>query len=106
MAEIPGSPPWWLEMLSDALDARAQKVREAENWYSGDHPIPDPPPNTLAHYDHETRVAFDRLARLGITNFVGPVVDVPASKLRVEGFRFGDGTPAGDAEAWTIWQRN
>lgn len=106
MAEPVGSPLWWVEHLSDQLDARATKVREFEAWYDGAHPIPNPPPNTLAHYDRDTRIAFNNLARLGITNFMAPVVDVPAAKLGVEGFRFGEGSETDDTDAWTIWQRN
>lgn len=96
----------WLTKLSAALDARARDVANAEAWYDGDHPVPDPPPNTFPAVDREARAAFTAMAKLGVTNFLGPVVDVPTSKLRIEGFRFGSGTRATDQQAWTIFQRN
>ena len=95
-----------LRQLSKALDARAKAVEEADNWYEGNHPIPDPPPNTSAAVDSESRRAFTAMSKLAITNFLPPVVDVPASKLKVEGFRFSVSPTSTDAEAWSIWTRN
>jgi hypothetical protein len=95
-----------VERLCRALDERQKKVREAERWYSGDHPIPPPPPNSLAAYDGEARIAFDRMSKLAVTNFLGSVVDVKARKLRVESFHFGEGAPSTDNDVWEIWHRN
>lgn len=92
--------------LSDALDARAKDVATADAWYRGDHPLPDPPHNTAAYSDSEARLAFDSMARLSVTNFLRPIVDVPAARLNVEGFRFSASPTATDAEAWGIWRRN
>lgn len=105
MAE-PGSPLWHVERLTKALDARALAVRSSECWHSGDHPIPPPPSNTFAAHDGEARRAFTNLARNGVTNFLGPVADMPAAKLLVDGFQFGEGSRANDSDAWTIYQRN
>lgn len=95
-----------LEKMCKALDARQAAVKEAEAWYDGDHPIPLPPPGTAATVDREARIAFDAMAKLGITNFMPPVVDVPAASLHVEGFQFGASPISTDKEAWEIWQRN
>lgn len=99
-------PEVLLKKLTGALDARAKAVKQASDWYKGDHPIPDPPPNTAAATDMEARVAFVAMSKLAITNFLPPVVDVPASKLRPEGFRFSESPTSTDVEAWTIWTRN
>lgn len=106
MAEPVGSPLWWLNRLGRALDQRNKDVEAARNWYSGNHPISEPPPNTLAAYDGEAREAFDRMSKLAVTNFLGSVVDVKARKLQIEGFHFGDGPDSADTEAWDIWTRN
>lgn len=93
-----------LERLCRALDERQKHVLAAEDWYEGRHPIPAPPSHTLAAVDNEARQAFDNLSRLGITNFLPPVVDTPARKTRLEGFRFSES--GADADAWVIWTRN
>lgn len=94
------------DRLLKALDSRASLVAEREAWYSGDHPIPTPPPGTLARTDNEARAAFNAMARLAVTNMTQTVVDVPAEKLLVEGFRFGESPTSTDQAAWRIWQRN
>lgn len=99
-------PLTWLETLSKALDKRAKEVEDAEDWYEGEHPIPAPPPNTPAATDLEARRAFQAMSQLAITNFLPPVVDVPASKLRIEGFRFGQSRTTTDVDLWDIYRRN
>lgn len=99
-------PKLLLHQLSLELDKRAKAVKAATDWYEGAHPIPDPPPNTAAATDREARAAFVAMSRLAITNFLPPVVDVPASKLHVEGFRFSESPTSTDVDAWTIWTRN
>lgn len=96
----------WLKVLSEALDKRAVAVAEAEAWYDGDHPIPDPPLNTAASSDREARAAFAVMAKMAVTNFLAPVVDLPASKLRIEGFRFSTSATSSDADLWAIFRRN
>lgn len=92
--------------LCDALDTRAKTVAELEAWYSGDHPLPEPPPNTAAASDTEAKAAFQVMARLAVTNFLPAVADVPAARLNLEGFRFSQSRTATDTEAWDIWKRN
>jgi hypothetical protein len=95
-----------LMTMCKALDERQAEVEEAEAWYEGEHPIEPPPPNTFAGADREARLAFDKLSRLAITNMLPPVVDVVASKLRVEGFRFSASPTSTDTEAWDLFTRN
>jgi hypothetical protein len=99
-------PKLLLTKLSLELDKRAKAVKEATDWYEGRHPIPDPPPNTSAAVDREAHAAFVAMSRLAITNFLPPIVDVPAAKLHVEGFRFSESPTSTDVDAWTIWGRN
>lgn len=112
----PGEPLWWVYRLSRELSSRSCEVDKARDWYKGEHPIPPPPIRTLAHYDLAARREFEMFARLGISNFMAPVVDQVAGKLVIEGFHFGmraaetPGQEATDAEldrvATEIWQRN
>lgn len=106
MDDAANIPLTWVKKLCKELDCRQKKVCEAENWYEGEHPVPAPPPNTYAATDGEARLAFIAMSNLSVTNFLPPIVDVPASKLIIEGFRFGDSPTSTDREAWAIWQRN
>lgn len=99
-------PQILLKKLNAELDKRAKAVAEYTNWYEGKHPIPPPPPNTSAAVDQEAYVAFVAMSQLAITNFMPPIVDVPASKLNIEGFRFSESPTSTDVDAWTIWTRN
>jgi len=95
-----------LVRLCAALDDREREVDEFEDWYEGEHPLPQPPPNTAAATDLEARKAFQDMARLSVTNFLAPVVDVPKSRLNIEGFRFSASPTTTDTDAWDIWRRN
>lgn len=88
------------------LDERARAVSEADDWYEGRHPVPEPPVNTLATVDGEARRAFVEMARNGVTNLLPPIVDVQADGLNVEAFRFGGSAISSDVEAQAVWQRN
>lgn len=90
-----------LHRLLAALDARATKVREADDWYTGNHPLPEPPANTSAATDLESRQAFQTMARLSVTNFLAPVVDGVASRLKLEGFRGDQST-----RVWDLFKRS
>ena len=99
-------PLTWLEVLTEALDKRRDEVVANRDWYEGRHPIPAPPANTAAATDREARMAFEVMAQLAITNFMPPIVDHPASRLRVEGFRFSESPTSTDADLWQMWRRN
>lgn len=95
-----------VDKLGKALDDRAKEVAAFEAWYDGDHPVPQPPPNTFPAVDVEARQAFTGMARMGITNFMPPIVDQAAQKLRIEDIRFGEGDRSTDEAAWRIYQSN
>lgn len=95
-----------LQQMWKEMDCRAREVDEYEDWYEGEHPVPEPPPNTAAATDAEARRAFVSMSKLAITNFLPPIVDHPVSRLRVEGFRFTQSKTATDADLWGMWRRN
>lgn len=100
-----GSPEWWRGRLLAELQRRAAAVSILERYYDGDHPLPEPP--AKMQQVAEARDAFENLSRLGVTNYMAPVADAPAARLRVVGFRFGETENApGDKDVWRIWQRN
>ena len=94
------------DRLIKALDHRAKAVATATAWYDGDHPLPAPPPTSLAATDAEAKAEYLNQARLAVTNVCQMIVDVPAEKMLIEGFRFGATPTATDQIAWRIWQRN
>lgn len=100
------TPSEWLKLLIPELDKRATAVQEARDWYDGNHPIPLPPPNTAASVDREAAVAFQQMQELSITNFLAPVVDMVAKKIRVEGFRSSKSPTGTDVDLWDMWKRN
>lgn len=99
-------PRGLLERLCKALDERQKAVKEAEDWYEGNHPLPDPPPNTPALTDGEARKAFTTMSSLAITNMLPPISDTLTAGLRIEGFQFSESGTSTDDEAWRIYQRN
>jgi hypothetical protein len=94
------------DTLCKELDKRAKAVKEAEGWYDGNHPIPDPPPGTLASVDADARLAFNKMCQLGVMNWMPPVVDAPSAKCIVNGMRFGESSMSSDPKLQRIWQRN
>lgn len=100
------SPLEWLKLLSPELDKRVKAVCEARAWYDGDHPIPAPPPNTAAATDREAAIAFRGMAETSVTNFLSPVADMVAKKLKVEAFRSSQSDTKTDVQLWDMWKRN
>ena len=99
-------PQVLLGKLIPRLDQRVRCVGEAEDWYEGEHPIPEPPPNTPASTDREARAAYLNMSRLAVTNFLRPIVDVRQRRLNPEGFQFSLSPTSTDSEAWDIYRRN
>ncbi len=94
------------DRLLKALDERAKAVADADDWFEGRHPIPEPPINTAAAVDAEARAAFVKMAELAVTNLLPPIVMAPARKLDPQGFQLSQDPTKTDGEAWTIWLRN
>ena len=77
-----------------------------EAYYEGDHPLPTPPQHLPPAAYREAVKAWRSMTAMSITNWVKLVADAPAERLAVTGFRSASSGPAGDEEAWRIWQRN
>lgn len=95
-APEPGSAGWWLLRLLRKLEGRAPELRVWNDYYEGRQP--------LAFASAKFLEAFGDRFPAFTSNFCGLVVEGTADRLEVQGFRFSD--PAGDADAWDIWQEN
>jgi len=92
-----GSPEWWLGRLLARLASRRADLDTLEAYYDGDQP--------LAFASQRFRDAFGSRFREFSSNFMALVVDAPAERLEVQGFRFRDAE--GDADIWRrVWQAN
>lgn len=107
-----GSPGWWLARLGSALihergDHLERQYRghvelipgldTLQAFADGRPPLPEVPgvePGTAQRWMRDAR-----------TNWSALVIDSPAERLGVEGFRFGDSSDA-DGDANTVWQEN
>lgn len=96
--KTPGSPGWWLIRLEKKLADRCTRYEKLEQYYSGDHPLPEG--------DDRMRELFRRFQRKARTNYMRLVADSVSERLEVVGFR-ADGTDEkNDDDAWRIWQAN
>lgn len=96
----PTTPATWRDLLVDRLDNRWSDWKTYDNYYEGDHQI--------SSWLRTTQAAFQgtvlgQLLRDLTDNYMTLVVDAPAERCRVQGFRFGEDA---DDEAWSIWQAN
>ena len=92
-----GSPEWWLARLLARLEGRRYDLDTFEAYYDGHQP--------LAFASQKFRDAFGTRFREFSSNFMALVVDAPAERLEVQGFRFRDAE--GDADIWRrVWQEN
>jgi len=91
-------PEDWRDHLLDKLDDQARYHKTGDDYYTGNHPLPDAP--------NGARGEFLRLMRLARSNWCELIVDAVAERLVVDGVRFGNGADA-DLDVWqTIWQPN
>ncbi len=98
MADSPvGSPEWWLRRLHTALIERRPAVQRSTDYYEGFQ--------NLAFESDRFRKAFGAQLSAFADNWCAVVVDAVEERLNVEGFRVGR-EPAGDDDAWRIWQAN
>lgn len=98
-ADIPESPAWWLIRLSRRLRADIDRMNILEDYYVGEHPLPEGDRQRARIYR-----AFQRRAR---SNYAGLVVEAVKERLHVDGFRAGGAeTDTQDQGAWRIWQAN
>jgi hypothetical protein len=90
------TPEWWLQRLTLKLLRQVEYVREMENWYSGNHPLPQ-----AAASNSELFKEFQQMAQ---TNYLLKVVDAIGDRLEVTGIRMRDDLT--DERAWEVWQRS
>lgn len=85
--------------LQTALADRLPFIERYTDYYLGNHP--------LAFATSKFREAFGDLLRALSDNWCQLVVDASVERLKVEGFRFGEGEDAAaDSDAWQMWQAN
>lgn len=98
-----GSSPWWIARLLAAMDARSPRLTRLQAYHRGEQ-------DTWPLHSEAARLAFGRTFATLKSNLAEPVVEAPAHRLRIEGFRVatedGGPGPGNDAEAWRIWQAN
>ncbi|WDM16747.1 phage portal protein [Streptomyces lavenduligriseus] len=113
-ASVVESPGWWLQRLGkQLLDEREDHTVDGETepgldtlkrYAENKAPLPRVPgidPAEVAEWMKDAR-----------TNWCSLVIDSPAERLHVDGFRFGepddtsDGAKSADTEANRIWQEN
>jgi hypothetical protein len=91
------SPREWLDILNHRLDVRWAEMSVYDAYYEGDQ--------ALALVTRKFRDAYGALFQDLTDNYMQLVVEAPAERLRVQGFRFGNDQDA-DTDAWRIWQGN
>lgn len=93
----PGSPHWWLHRLTGQLMLDQPRMVLMDRYYRGNHPLPDVPRKLKAEYKV--------MLRRSRSNFMRIVVEAPAERLRVQGFR-ADGATEADQDDWAWWLAN
>jgi hypothetical protein len=94
-----GSPGWWIQRLSDDLQAKQTRVHSLRNYLQGNPPLPEGAEGC--------REAYRKFQALSRTNFAELVVEVVAERMIPTGFRTGaEGDDIDDAAARRIWNAN
>lgn len=92
-----GQAAWWLHRLIGQLLLDRPRMLLMDRYYRGNAPLPTLP--------RELQTEYRRMLQQARSNFMGIVVDAPAERLNVQGFR-----PRGDEEAddtaWSWWNDN
>lgn len=98
-----GSSPWWIARLLMAMDQREPRLRLLRAYFRGEQ-------DTWPLHSEAARLAFGRTFAKLKSNLAEPIVEAPAQRLRVEGFRVeptdGQAEAQLDGEAWRIWLAN
>lgn len=90
---------YWLDVLNEELDDRTSDIRKLDDYYEGEHAVPDHIREIRAEAEYRT------LLKQAVTNWPKLIVDSVEERLEVTGFRFGESYEA-DADIWNLWQRN
>jgi Phage portal protein, SPP1 Gp6-like len=89
-----GKPTWWLHRLCGKLALDQPRMALMDRYYRGDHPLPYVP--------RELKQEFQRMLARSRSNFMRLVVQAPAERLRVQGFRQA-GAEDADDDVWEWW---
>lgn len=92
-----GGPAWWLHRLVGLLLLDRPRMLLMDRYYRGNHPCPTLPGELQAEYR--------RMLIQAQSNFMGIVVDAPAERINLQGFRMR-GDEDGDTDAWGWWLDN
>lgn len=90
-----GTPDWWLDRLYKRLNERRPLIHEWDNWYTGDHPMPQ-------GYEKAEGVLLRLLETIGL-NMLALVTDAALDRMQVVGFKVDGKT---NDDVWDIWQTN
>jgi hypothetical protein len=91
------TPEQWLTDLGKKLDERQGELRRLYDYVSGNAPLPEGATSV--------RDSFAKWQRLARTDYANLVVDAPAERMTVAGFRVGDESTDNDA-ARDLWRRS
>jgi hypothetical protein len=90
-------PAWWLHRLVGQLLLDRPRMLLMDRYYRGNHPIPKMP--------RELESEYRRMIIQSRSNFMGVVVQAPAERLNVQGFR-PRGSSDPDDQSWDWWLDN
>ena len=93
----PKSPAEWLPVLSKRLSERARVLAPIQAYLDGEAGLPDAPTSD--------RQSFQKWNRLAKTDFANLIVDAPAERMTVSGFRVGAELTDNDS-ARALWDRS
>lgn len=95
-ANSPGTPEWWLFHLVTRLLDQQERYDILEKYYLGEHPLPP--------IDPRYKNSMKRQLQMAQTNYVALVANAPVERMKVKGFKFGEGDA--DEDAKMVWAAN
>lgn len=91
------TPAWWLHRLAGQLQMDTPRMVLMDRYYRGSHPLPYVP--------RKLKDEYRKMLARSRSNFMRIVVEAPAERLKVQGFRAAGGDSA-DTAAWDEWVAN
>lgn len=96
---ITGSPGWWMNRLSGALQREQRRMRILEDYASGRPP--------LAWGSQDVRKGFYRFQKMSRTNFAEVIVEAPCMRVGLRSIATAaDSDASGDQAAWDLVAAN
>lgn len=92
----PGSPDWWVYRLGWSILDQQARYDKLEMYHIGEHPLPP--------VDRQYLKAMRQYQRMAQTNYVALVNEGSPGRMKVKGFKFGQGGVDDDAKM--IWAAN